>query len=237
MGMAGRYSSGMPVIDVSGTIRDGMWHYGEPYLDMPVPPVRVREVEFPEKYRGSIFTQVVEMCVQTGTYLETAAHVDAARETIADIPLERTWMVPTVVIHTPSEPGHKVTLNEVRRSLDDQGVSPASGDALLIHTGRDRAWDEPDRYLSEMPYMSREVMDWVIEQEPGIFGCDTPRADSPNDPQGFFGDFFATQILLLAPLVNLGAVTQSSPKPRLCVLPLRIERACASPVRAAIVTD
>ena len=227
----------MAVIDVSATIREGMWHYGEPYLDMPVPPVRIREVAFPEKYRGAVYTQVVEMCVQTGTYLETAAHVDPARETIGDVPLERTWMVPTVVVHALKEPGTKVTLDDVRRSLDEQQVAVAPGDAILIHTGWDRAENDPARYLSEMPYMSREVMDWVIDQEPGIFGCDTPRADSPNDPQGFFGDFFATPILLLAPLVNLGAVQQVAPKPRLCVLPLRIERACASPVRAVVVTD
>jgi kynurenine formamidase len=227
----------MAVVDVSGPIREGMWHFGEPYLDMPVPPVRVREVDFPEKYRGSVYTQVVEMCVQSGTYLETARHVDPARETIADVPLERTWMVPTVIIRTPKEARGKVTLDEVRRSLDEQVLGVEPGDALLIQTGWDRAWDEPARFLSEMPYMSRDVMNWVIDQQPGIFGCDTPRADSPDDPQGFFGDFFRTPILLLAPLVNLGAVTQSTPKPRLCVLPLRIDRACASPVRAVVVTD
>jgi hypothetical protein len=37
----------MPVIDMSGPIRDGMWYYGELYIDMPVPSVRVREVDLP----------------------------------------------------------------------------------------------------------------------------------------------------------------------------------------------
>jgi kynurenine formamidase len=89
----------MPVIDISGPIREGMRYYGEPYLDMPVPPVRVHEVDFPPKYAGRIFTQVVEMCVQTGSYLETASHAIKGREDIDEVPLQRSWMVPTVVIH------------------------------------------------------------------------------------------------------------------------------------------
>jgi len=146
-------------------------------------------------------------------------------------------MVPTVVIHTPKWPGEKVTLDEARRNLDGQGVTIEPGDAVLIHSGWDVAYHEPARYLSEMPYWSRALVHWIIDQRPGILGGDTPRADSPKDPQGFFERFFRTDILLLGCLTNLGAVTQSRPKPRLCALPLQIDGACASPVRAVLVTD
>jgi kynurenine formamidase len=88
-----------------------------------------------------------------------------------------------------------------------------------------------------MPYLARELMDWLMDQEPGIIGCDTPRADSPKDPQGFFERFFSTDILLLGCVTNLGAVTQALPKPKLCALPLQIDGACASPVRVILVTD
>jgi kynurenine formamidase len=227
----------MPVIDISGPIREGMWYYGEPYLDMPVPPVKVHEVEFPPKYAGRIFTQVVEMCVQTGSYLETASHAIKGREDIDEVPLERSWMVPTVIIHVPKGPGEKVTLDEARANLDAQGVTIEKGDAVLVHTGWDSAYDDPQRYLTEMPYLARELMDWIMDQEPGIIGCDTPRADSPKDPQGFFERFFSTDILLLGCVTNLGAVTQALPKPKLCALPLQIDGACASPVRVILVTD
>jgi kynurenine formamidase len=88
-----------------------------------------------------------------------------------------------------------------------------------------------------MPYLSRELVYWIIDQEPGILGCDTPREDSTKDPQLFFDRFFATDILLLGCVTNLDKVTQGQPKPRLCVLPLPIDGACASPVRAVVVTD
>lgn len=227
----------MPVIDISGPIREGMWYYGEPYLDMPVPPVRVHEVDFPPKYAGRIFTQVVEMCVQTGSYLETASHAIKGREDIDEVPLERSWMVPTVVIHVPKGPGEKVTLEEAQANLAAQGVTIEKGDAVLVHTGWDSAYDDPERYLTQMPYLARELMDWIMDQEPGIIGCDTPRADSPKDPQGFFERFFSTDILLLGCVTNLAAVTQALPKPKLCALPLQIDGACASPVRVILVTD
>jgi len=227
----------MALIDISGPITNGMWHYGEPYLDLPIPPVRIEEVEFPEPLKGSIFTQTISMCVQTATYLETAAHVYGGRETIETVTLDRTWMVPTVVIHTPAPGRHKVTLEEARRDLDSQGVEISPGDAVLIHTGWDAAWSEPIRYLDDFPYISRELWFWLMDQHPSIMGCDTARADSPRDLQNFFGDFFKTDILLLAPVVNLGLVTRALPKPRLVALPLKIAGACASPVRAVLVMD
>ena len=227
----------MAIIDISGPIREGMWYYGEPYLDMPVPPVRIHEVEFPPRYAGKLFTQVVEMCVQTGSYLETASHAIKDREDIDEVPLERSWMVPTVIIHTPKGPGEKVTLADAQASLAAQGVTIEPGDAVLVHTGWDVAYDDPARYLTEMPYLAGDLVHWIIDQEPGILGCDTPRADSPTDPQHFFERFFSTDILLLGCVTNLGAVTRSTPKPRLCALPLQIEGACASPVRVVLVTD
>ncbi|MFO1539474.1 MAG: cyclase family protein [Chloroflexota bacterium] len=226
----------MAIIDISGPIREGMWYYGEPYLDMPVGPVRVHEVEFPPKYAGRIFTQVVEMCVQSGAYLETAAHAIKGRENIDQVPLERSWMVPTVVIHAPKGPLEKVTLAEAQADLAAQGVTIEKGDAVLLHTGWDSAYDDPERYLTQMPYIAGDLMHWIMDHEPGIIGCDTPRADSPTDPQDFFGRFFSTDILLLGCVTNLGAVPRGGPKPRLCALPLPIEGACASPVRVVLVT-
>jgi kynurenine formamidase len=225
------------IVDISGPIHEGMWYYGEPYLPMPVTPVRIREVDFPPPYAGRLFTQMLDMCVQTGSYLETASHAIKGREDIDEVPLERSWMVPTVIIHTPVAPRHKVTLEEAQRSLAEQGVTIERGDAVLVHTGWDSAYHDARRYLTQMPYLARELVYWIMDQKPGILGCDTPRADSPDDPQDFFPAFFQTDILLLGCVTNLGAVRKARPKPKLCALPLPIDGACASPVRVVLVTD
>ena len=213
----------MAIVDISGPIYDGMWHYGQPYLDLPIPPVRIAQVDFPPPLKGALIADYLQMSSQTGTYLETARHVYGDRESIDQIPLDRAWMIPTVVLHIPGGPRHKVTLDEARRSLDEQDATIEPGDCVLLHTGWDREWRNPGRYLSEFPYVSRDVVYWLMDQRIGIWGADTPRADSPDDLQGFFPDFFKTDILLLAPVVNLDRVATSNPKPRLCALPLRLD--------------
>ncbi len=227
----------MAIIDISGPITTGMWHYGRPYLDLPVPPVSIKQIDFPEPLKGQLIMEYMQMSSQTGTYLETARHVYAHRESIDVVPVERVWMVPTVVLHTPRDAGGKVTLEDVKRSLSEQQVTIDQGDAVLIHTGWDREWNNARRYLTEMPYIAREVVLWLMDQKISVWGVDTPRADSPEDPQNFFGDLFKTDILLLAPVVNLAEVTRSTPKPRLVALPLKLDGACASPVRAVLVTE
>jgi kynurenine formamidase len=223
------------LIDISGPIYSGMWYYGEPYLDLPVGPVDIHQVDMPEPYRGSLFMDYVSMASQTGTYLETAAHAVAGRETIEQVPLERVWMVPTVVIHTPTGEGEKVTLDAAHRALARDGLTIEAGDAVLIHTGWDTVWREPERFLDRPPYVSRDLWFWIMDQQPSIMGADTPRADSPRDPQGFFERFFRTDILLLAPVVNLDKVSGAR-KPKLVATPLALSGACASPVRAVLIT-
>ena len=68
----------MAIVDISGPITSGMWHYGRPYLDLPVPPVTVEQIDFPEPLRGALVMDYIQMSSQTGTYLETARHVFAA---------------------------------------------------------------------------------------------------------------------------------------------------------------
>jgi kynurenine formamidase len=226
----------MGLIEISGPIYSGMWYYGQPYLDLPVGPVEIAPVEMPEPLKSSLFMEYMTMCSQTGTYLETAAHAVAGRDTIEKVALERAWMVPTVVIHTPKNEREKVTLDDVKAALDRDQLTIDKGDAVLIHTGWDREWRNPERFLDWCPYVSREAWFWIMDQQPSIMGADTPRADSPRDLQNFFGRFFSTDILLLAPVVNLDQVTGSQ-KPKLVALPLSLQGACASPVRAVLVTD
>ena len=163
------------------------------------------------------------MSSQTGTYLETARHVYGDRESIDQIPLERAWMIPTVVLHTPGGPRHKVTLDEARRSLDAQDATIEPGDCVLLHTGWDREWRNPGRYLTEFPYVSRDVVYWLMDQRIGIWGATRRAPTRQTTFRASFPDFFKTDILLLAPVVNLDQVQSARPKPRLCALPLPID--------------
>lgn len=201
-----------------------MWSYDAPY---PVP--RIEQIPPPDWLAYPVYSQTVHMAVQTATYLETAAHMDRNAITIDRLPLERCYMVDAVCLWVPRGADQPILPDDLDAAYRAAGVDLPPRTALLIGTGWDKQWSQPD-YVTHPPYFSAAAIDWVLDHDCSLLGGDTPRYDSPHDPQNFFPKFFRHDILLLAPLINLDQVRR--PHGRLIALPLRIVDACASPVRA-----
>jgi arylformamidase len=219
----------MAIIEISGPIEDGMWSYSEPY---PVP--RIEQIPPPDWLEYAVYSQTIHMAVQAGTYLETAAHMDRMAMTIDQLPLERCYRVNPLCLWIPREANQAITAEDLAGACHSAGLQVQPRDALLVGTGWDRQWREPD-FVTHPPYFTAAAIDWVLEHDCSLLGADTPRYDNPLQPQNFFPKFFAHDILLLAPLVNLEQVGSSRGK--LIALPLKIQNACASPVRALWLTE
>ncbi|MFY1693258.1 cyclase family protein [Plantactinospora sp. WMMB782] len=212
------------MIDISGPVHPQMWHYPDPYFAPEIfdlPPV--------SWLTEPVYSEAVRMPLQTGTYVETAAHVRPDGVRLDDVPLARTVLLPAVCVQVPKGPGEPVRAREVRRVLDNIGPGPWDGYGLLISTGWGTHWDEPD-YLDACPYFDDDVIDEVLAQRFSLLGGDTPRFENPAAPSGHLRRFFRSDALLLAPLANLGAVGSNSG--HLIAAPLPIRRISASPVRA-----
>ncbi|HMN29099.1 MAG TPA: cyclase family protein, partial [Caldilineaceae bacterium] len=145
------------------------------------------------------------------------------------LPLDRCFEVDALALWIPHGADQPITPDELAKALTASGESLRPGDALLVGTGWDVHWDQPD-FVTHPPYFTAAAIDWVLEHEVALLGSDTPRYDSPHNPQNFFPKFFQHDILLLAPVVNLAQVRR--PRGKLTALPLAIKGACASPVRA-----
>lgn len=214
----------MRIIDISGPIDDGMWSYGDPY-----PTPRIVQVPPPDWLDYPVYSQTVSMAVQSGTYLETAAHMDQSRMPIDQLPLNRCHLVDAVALWVPKGANAAISATELQATLDSAGLTLRAGEALLVGTGWDAHWDAPN-YVTDPPYFLSDAIDWVLDHEVALLGGDTPRYDSPHNPQNFFPKFFKSEILLLAPLINMAQV--GTARGKLTALPLKIKDACASPVRA-----
>ncbi len=212
------------LIDISGPISDGMWAYAAPY-----PTPRIEQIPPPDWLEYPVYSQTVHFAVQTGTYLETAAHMRLDAMTIDELPLDRCYMVDALYVSIPTGADQAITPQALDDACHRAGVQPRPREALLVGTGWDAHWNQPD-FVTNPPYFTAAAIDWVLDHDFSILGGDTPRYDSPTNPQNFFPKFFQHDILLLAPLVNLGAIRR--PRGKLIALPLKIETACASPVRA-----
>lgn len=214
----------MRIIDISGPIEDNMWSYGDPY-----PAPRIAQIPPPAWLDYPVYSQTVSMAVQSGTYLETAAHMDQSRMPIDQLPLDRCLQIDAVALWIPKEANAPISAADLQAALDSSGTTLNAGDALLVGTGWHKQWHAPN-FVTDPPYFLAEAIDWVLDHEVALLGGDTPRYDSPHNPQNFFPKFFQQEILLLAPLINLDQVR--TPRGKLTALPLKIKDACASPVRA-----
>jgi kynurenine formamidase len=219
----------MPIIDISGPIEDNMWSYGDPY-----PAPRIKQIPPPDWLDYPVYSQTVYMPVQSGTYLETAAHMDQSRTPIDQLPLSRCYMIDAVALWIPREANQTISADALAKTLRDSGLSLKQGDALLIGTGWDKQW-RASNFVSDPPYFLAGAIDWVLDHDLALLGSDTPRYDSPHDPQNFFPKFFQSEILLLAPLTDLDQV--GTARGKLTALPLKIKDACASPVRALWIAE
>ncbi len=214
----------MRIIDISGPIEDGMWSYGDPY-----PAPRIQQIPPPDWLDYPVYSQTVSLAVQSGTYLETAAHLDRSRLPIDQLPLARCYMIDAVALWIPKAANGSISLDDLLQAQERQQVTVQPGDALLVGTGWDKQWHAAN-YVTDPPSFRADAINWVLAQGIALLGGDTPRYDSPHNPQNFLPKFFQHDILLLAPLINLDQIAQ--PRGKLIALPLKIKDACASPVRA-----
>lgn len=219
----------MRIIDVSGPIENGMWAYGPPF-----PEVRISRIPMPEWLDYEVFSEQVTMALQNCTYLETPAHMYSNAMKIDEVPLERCFMIDSVVLQVPKDAGEAISIRDLEEALARSGEKLRPQDALLVATGWDSHWNAPD-FMKTPPYFLTEAIHWILDSQVGLLGSDTPRYDNPNAPQNFFPEFFRHDILLLAPMVNLTEVRRARVK--LVALPCKFKGCCASPVRAVIVEE
>jgi arylformamidase len=213
----------MKRIDIGGALRHHLWEHSTPF-----PLVEVRQLAPVRKAPYASYAQAVSMPMQASTYLETAAHLYPERIKITDLPLERLF-TEAVVLKLPVGARSAITANGLQQALNGSGETVKAGDSVLVATGWDQMWDEPN-YVSDAPYFTPAAIDWVLEREAGLVGSDSCQWD--NGQQGFFPKFFQSEILLLGPLINLMLISQ--PRVRLITLPLKLEGVCAAPCRVIV---
>ena len=226
----------MKVIDVTGKICNGMWTFGELF-----PKVRIEERSgVCEGFGDYFYTEFVGMHAQVGTYLETPAHFYGFENSylINDIPLEKLYNIDCVVLKVNkdvSDPTKHVavTKEDLLRAADGVEIHP--GDCIVVAFDWDRYWMDDEHYFPCSPYFTYDAMKWIIDQRPSILATDTPAWENLSDPGGFFPEFYAANILMLAALSNLSEVSASRSK--ITIMPLKVEGCAASPCRVVIVEE
>ena len=217
----------MRIIDISGPIYSGMWQYCPSY-----PGAAISECEKPSFIPDDMecYCQKFEIGGQTGTYIETKAHLDSAATPVVDVPLDDLLFDAVIVRLADKGSLERIGLEEIVARAPEM----REGDAVVIRSGWDRYWRER-HFVEESPYLSREAAEWLIDRGIVLLGGDFPRFDNVNAPEFPWDEFFDRVRFVLAPVVNLDAVTQDRVK--LAAFPIKVEGAVSAPCRAAVFLD
>ena len=212
----------MRIIDITGTIENGMWTYGPPW-----PEPRVERIPQPDWVPWQINAWQFTFAGQCGTYLQTGLHFRNDDPPLIDIPVEQLVNRDAVLLLVPGKETAEDTITP--EDLEACGADIRKGDAIIVSIGRDKKWNDPD-YVSGSPYYTAAGMDWLLDHKPFLIAGDWPKWENVENPQNVFEHFFDEGRLLLAPVVNLDAIKKERVK--LTVLPIKIAETCHTPARA-----
>lgn len=155
-------------VDLSHVITDGM----ETYPGLPAPKIAdhlTREAA-EEIYGPGITFQIglIEICTNTGTYLDVPFHRFADGHDLTGLALERVAEVPAVCLDRRGE-----------RSIDitKEDLTGLAGHAVLIHTGHSKHFGS-DAYAVDHPHLREASADALVEARVACVGIDTLNIDS-----------------------------------------------------------
>ncbi|MHB1131798.1 MAG: cyclase family protein [Chloroflexota bacterium] len=192
---------------------------------------------------GDHFRQtVLTMSVHAFTHVDAPAHFVPGAPTIEDVPLDRYCGEAAVVNLTHIAAGQPVTAGD----LENRAGALRPGDIALLRTDWPSQRDYRTlEFWSDAPYIEAAACDWLAERGVKAVGFDFPgdyllryevidrRHKAAKEDNTTHQRLLARGIGLIEYLVNLDQLRQT--RVWLYALPLKVEGADGSPVRAVAV--
>ena len=216
-------ADGRTRIDLSHTVEDGMTTY--PGLPAPLICDFLSREQSREHYAPGTEFQIgsIQMCSNTGTYLDSPFHRYAEGIDLSQLPLERLAEIPAVTID--------VTGNR-DRAVEHHQLVPhdVRGKAVLIRTGWDRNW-RSDAYFEGHPFLTAEAASFLVEAGATLVGIDSLNIDDTGTGhRPVHSTLLAEGIPICEHMTNLGALPVEGF--RFSAVPVKVRGMGTFPVRA-----
>lgn len=172
--------------------------------------------------------EMIFLSTHTGTHLDAPYHFAENGSRIDQIPPRR--LVGRAHLIEPA--GFNIEVEDVVRFEQENGS--LSGTTLIFHTGWSDRIAHP-RYFEENPGLEADAASYIVSKGVNLVGIDSPSIDP-----GHLGDFAAHRILAAGDVLILENLTNLDRIRNACfdliALPLKLEGATGSPVRAVAVS-
>ncbi|MET8779190.1 cyclase family protein [Nocardia sp. NPDC004654] len=213
------------VVELSHPISDGMLTY--PGLPRPRITPDIPRTQSPLIDMAYEIARV-DMVGHTGTYLAAPFHFHADGGDIAELPLERLFNVPIVMIRAAG----------IRAVGPNLLGDPARlwGKAVLVHTGWSSRWGSASYQGPGHPFLVGEVADALVAANVALVGIDSLDIDDTSLPtRPCHHTLLGAGIPIIEQMTNLDAVPDIGAK--LVALPAPVRGTGSFPLRAVAWTD
>ncbi len=195
--------------------------------------------------RGDLFqVTVLTINCHAFTHVDAPNHFLPGAQHIAELPIDR-WVGNAAVVDlTHIRDNTPVTAADLEKSAPQV----RAGDIVLLWTDWPKRADvETERFWRDAPYTDKSACEWLIRRKVKAVGYDYPcdycirtMAFEPaktltREDNTTHAAFFPAGIAVVENLTHLDQIR--SPRCRFMALPLPIEGADGSPVRAVAITD
>jgi kynurenine formamidase len=212
------------LIDLSHTIEDGL----VTYKGLPAPIIcdyLSREASKEVYAEGTTF-QIgkIEMCSNTGTYLDSPFHRYEKGKDLSELDLES----------IASLTGVKITIPEEITAIDEKWFcnTDISGKAVLVQTGWSRHWNT-EQYYEGHPYLTEDAALFLKNNGAKLVGIDTYNIDDVSGKERpVHSVLLGADILIVEHMCNLESVPSSHFK--FYAVPVKIKGFGTFPVRAFV---
>lgn len=223
----------MRVVDLTGPLAPGMWHYGAPFL--PFEQETIATVQS-HGFRATRLGLTTHM----GTHMDTPGHWWDGTEGADTMSLDA-CCGPGVTLQVGDDwgPLTAVTEDDLRRA---GGEDLKPGDVAVILTGWHRHWFDA-AFASSTPYLSREATAYLIAKRVRLVATDTALCCDPREGETRVkpGVTIPDHMLLEAGIPYVNGIVPAEPLPAsgytVCALPLKVVNGDGSPVRAVALFD
>ena len=211
------------LVDLSHVVEDGL----VTYRGLPAPVIcdfLSREESRSHYDEGTEF-QIgrIEMCSNTGTYVDSPFHRYADGADLSQLPLERLADLEAVTVPVAGAGQRSIGREHFLR--DDLG-----GKAVLVHTGWDRHW-RTDNYFENHPFLTEEAAAFLADEGVALVGIDSLNIDDTDDgSRPVHSILLGSTIPVCEHLTNLGELPESGW--RFSAVPVKVRGMGTFPVRA-----
>jgi arylformamidase len=220
------HGDGRVRIDLSHSVEDGMVTY--PGLPAPVICDFLSREQSRAHYAPGTEFQIglIELCSNTGTYLDSPFHRYPGGTDLAGLPLERLVDLDGVVVDVSGQTSRAVDRNQFLRY-------DIHGKAVLVRTGWDRHW-RTDAYFRGHPHLTAAAADHLAAQGAALVGIDSLNIDDiSGGERPVHSTLLAAGIPICEHLTNLAALPIDGF--RFSAIPVKVVGLGTFPVRACAV--